>query len=106
MSTDLSGSRAISAMQSPSRIVFRGSSFAFLGLVRGRERPRLSVTGTIMFMAWCPLCSSLDESGRTRGQGGVNDPRFCADENKRNPAGVETQDIESEANVGTQSLVV
>jgi hypothetical protein len=52
-------------MQSPSRIVSSGTSFTFLGLVRGRERPRLSVTGTIMFMALVSplLTPSMSQAG-------------------------------------------
>src|SRR5688500_141679 len=106
MSTDLSGSFVISAMQSPSRIVSSGSIFA-LGLVRGRERPRLSVTGRIMFMSGSPrFLDNLDESWWTRGQAEAGCHATHANENKRNPLKRRTQDVEFRPVCRTQPLVV
>src|SRR5687768_6102549 len=106
MSTDLSGSFAISAMQSPSRMVSSGSVLA-LGLVRGRERPRLSVTGRIMFMSGSPrFLDDLDESWWSPGQGGASQATKRDNENKRNPLNRRTQDVESQRIRRTQPLVV
>src|SRR6185369_1936703 len=106
MSTDLSGSFAISAMQSALGVVLSGSSF-LSGLVRGRERPTSSVTGRVMIMSGDPrMLDSRDESGGTRGQG--DRPAYAnrVDENKRNPLRSLPQHIESKRIHGTQSLVV
>src|SRR5262245_48824224 len=105
MSTDLSGSRAISAMQSPSRMASSGNSFFIAG--RGRKRPLVSIAGRVMIMSGGPrLLDGLDESGGTRGQDDSLDDAKSRNENKRNPLMYGTQDIESCRIWRTQSLVV
>src|SRR4249919_353271 len=105
MSTDFSGSRAISAMQSPSKMVSIGNSF--LVSKRGRERPRVSIAGRVMIMSGSPrLVDTLDESGWTHGQDCIGHFRFLVEENKRNPLKSRPQHIESRRIRGTLSLVV
>src|SRR4029453_2703455 len=105
MSTDFSGSRAISAMQSPSRMVSIGNSFVVAK--RGRERPRVPIAGRVMIMSGSPrLLDTLDEAGWTHGQDWVGHAVFLVQENKRNPLKSRPQHIESRQIRRTLSLVV
>src|SRR5918994_6270844 len=62
MSTDLSGRRAISAMQSPIKISSNGSSRFGLVLERGRKAPSVSAMRAIRFMRLPPLRRKVSQA--------------------------------------------